>query len=193
MSHKLNFRKFTPVRTFTGKFQNYRSYKPHLINDFNGRCGYTDCPDTWFGGSRCFHIDHFKPKSKFKHLENDYNNLVYSCSYVNILKTDDIDHMIDPCSAEFEDAFYRDKHGYICANTLNQNALIMHRKLKLGLERYRIVWTLEMLKETLQKLQLVVIKSSASIPDQELRETMKLLAELGDEFFRYFEYLGHKL
>lgn len=193
MSHKFNFRKFIPVRTFTGKYNNYRSYKPHLIQDFKGRCGYTDCPDSWFGGARCFHIDHFKPKSKFKNLENDYSNLVYSCSYVNILKTDDIDHMIDPCTKEFDEAFYRDKHGYICANVSNPNALIMHKKLKLGLERYRIVWTLEMLKETLHKVQSVVIKSNSSIPDHELRETLKLLAELGDEFLRYFEYLGHKL
>ncbi len=191
MIHK--FRNFTPVRTFKGTYTNYRLYKPHLKEDFKGRCGYTNCPDNWFGGSRCFHIDHFKPKSKFKDLETDYNNLVYSCSYVNILKTDDIDHMIDPCSEDFDKAFYRNKYGYICPNPKNPSAIIMHRKLKLGLERYRIVWTLEMLKETLQKLQKVVINSASAIPEHEVRETLRLLAELGDEFLQYFEYLGHKL
>lgn len=193
MSHKIKFRNFQPVRTFTGTYTNYRSYKKYLRSDFKGRCGYTDCPDTWFGGPKCFHIDHFKPKSKFKHLENDYNNLVYSCSYVNILKTDDINHMIDPCSSDFDDAFYRDKHGYICSDPQNTDALKMHRKLKLGLERYRIVWTLEMLKETLLNLNTVIRSSNMNMSDQETRETLRLLSDLTDEFFKYFEYLGHKL
>lgn len=187
------FRKMTPVRTFTKKYTKYQTYKPYLRNDFNGRCGYTDCPDQWFGGPKCFHIDHFKPKSKFPALVNQYDNLVYSCSYVNILKTDDIDGMIDPCSSEFNEAFYRDKHGYICANSANTNALFMHRKLKLGLERYRIVWTLETLKETLQNLSSMVSNSSTTFSDEEARETMILFAELNQEFFRYFKYLGHEL
>jgi len=194
MQNNIKFRKLTPVRSYTGKkYTNYRSYKEYLRKDFNARCGYTDCPDTWFGGQKCFHIDHFKPKSKFQHLENDYSNLVYSCSYVNILKTDDIDNMIDPCSEEFDQAFYRDKHGYICPNPLNSNALVMHKKLKLGLERYRIVWILELLKDSLQNLSEVVINAESSISDQEARENMKLLAELNREFFKYFDYLGHKL
>lgn len=187
------FRKITPVRTFTKTYQNYRTYKPHLRNDFNGRCGYTDCPDQWFGGSKCFHIDHFQPKSKFPALINHYENLVYSCSYVNILKTDDIVGMIDPCSTEFNDAFFRDKHGYICADPRNPNALIMHRKLKLGLERYRIVWILESLKDTLQDLSSVVSSSPAAFSDDESRQTMLLFAELNKEFFKYFKYLGHEL
>ena len=187
------FRKTTPVRTFKKTYTNYRTYKPYLRSDFNGRCGYTDCPDQWFGGSKCFHIDHFKPKSKFPDLENHYSNLVYSCSYVNILKTDDIDGMLDPCSAEFNDAFYRDKHGYICANPKSANAVFMHRKLKLGLERYRIVWTLDMLKETLQTLSSVVTSSHTQFSDEEARETMLLFAALNNEFFQYFKYLGHEL
>lgn len=187
------FRENLPKRTYTGKYKNYRSYKPYLREDFKGRCGYTDCPDTWFGGPKCFHIDHFLPKSKFTHLENEYTNLVYSCSYINILKTDDFANMIDPCATDFDNAFFRDKHGYICADPSNPDALIMHKKLKLGLERYRIVWTLENLKNTLQKLSSVIRSCNTTMSTQEKTETLDLFVELTDEFFKYFEYLGHKL
>ena len=78
-----NFRNQTPVRTFTKTYKRYRSYKIYLAKDFNYRCGYTDCPDFWFGGKNTFHIDHFKPFSKNPTLETDYSNLVYACRACN--------------------------------------------------------------------------------------------------------------
>ena len=75
------FRKENPERTYKGpELKPYGKYKSKLVEDFNGRCGYTDCNHLWFGGRRNFHIDHFKPKSKYPHLETKYSNLVYSCS-----------------------------------------------------------------------------------------------------------------
>ena len=47
-----NFRNEHPKRTFEKTYAKYGSYKPHLAKDFFNRCGYTDCPDFWFGGTR---------------------------------------------------------------------------------------------------------------------------------------------
>ena len=55
------FRHIAPQRTCTKKKANYNAYKDFLAEDLNHRCGYTDCADYWFGGKRCFQIDHFKP------------------------------------------------------------------------------------------------------------------------------------
>lgn len=83
------FRIMAPKRTCTKNRANYNAYKTFLAEDFNHRCGYTDCSDYWFGGKRTFQIDHFKPESKYPELKNEYSNLVYCCSYVNRAKWDD--------------------------------------------------------------------------------------------------------
>ena len=67
MSHH-PFRNMTPQRTCTKKRTDYHAYKAFLAEDFNHRCGYTDCSDHWFGGKRNFQIDHLKPKSIYPEL-----------------------------------------------------------------------------------------------------------------------------
>jgi hypothetical protein len=74
------FRDFAPARTYTVKHSYYPDYKVPLSKDFNHRCGYTDCSDSWFGGKDNFHIDHFIPWKKhldIPGLKTDYSNLVY--------------------------------------------------------------------------------------------------------------------
>lgn len=47
------FRIKSPVRrTNVPKRSTYGAYKDELAEDFNHRCGYTDCTDFWFGGKR---------------------------------------------------------------------------------------------------------------------------------------------
>lgn len=48
------FRNISPKRTFTKHYAQYNRYKPYLADDFNHKCGYTDCSDHWFGGQRNF-------------------------------------------------------------------------------------------------------------------------------------------
>jgi uncharacterized protein (TIGR02646 family) len=76
-----------PTRTCAESYSNYRSFKKHLENDFNNRCGYCDDPDSYYGQEISYHIDHFKPKSEFPELEVEYKNLVYSCPYCNRAKS----------------------------------------------------------------------------------------------------------
>ena len=147
------FRDSAPERTCTKTYKRYRSFKPYLREDFNSRCGYTDCPDFWFGGKNNFHIDHFKPFSKNPKLATEYSNLVYCCSYVNILKSDDEGDYIDPCDVDFNDHFKRAKDGSILPKNKSVEATYMHSKLSLGLSRYKFIWKLEEMHKKKIKLQ----------------------------------------
>lgn len=177
------FRKISPIRTYSGKeLADYRHYKDYLAIDFNERCGYTDCPHFWFGGKRNFQIDHFKPQSKHPELETKYLNLVYSCSYVNRAKSDDVGDYIDPCDADYNQHFYRDNLGNIFPKENSQPAKYMYKKLKLFLKRYGIIWMLDQLEQRMFKLQELI---EATDND----EAKALFVEIGMKYSNYKRYL----
>lgn len=182
----INFRKISPIRTCTKSYANYRSYKPFLAKDFNNRCGYTDCSDIWFGGKNSFHIDHFKPWKKNLALKTTYSNLVYCCSYVNILKSDDESDYLDPCDVDFNAHFERDVNGNILPKTSSALAIYMHKKLKLYLKRYQIIWKLDELVSRMGKLK-TAINNPINKPIQQ--KLLILQGELGNELTTYIDYL----
>jgi len=181
-----NFRYNSPKRTFTKVYKNYRSYKPYISKDFNNRCGYTDCSDFWFGGTSTFHIDHFKPFSKNPGLETEYSNLVYCCSYVNILKSDDEGDYIDPCDVDFNSHFERTSDGAIVPRVDSKEAIYMYKKLKLHMARYKIIWMLDEIISRIEKLQDLI----SMTVDPVLRDELRLLhSDLAIEQSKYIKYL----
>lgn len=181
----IDFRNDTPKRTCVKTYANYRSFKPYLRTDFKMKCGYTDCSDFWFGGSKTFHIDHFKPKSKFPKLETSYSNLVYCCSYVNILKSDDENEYLDPCNVNYNEHFERDNDGNIFAKKESATAVYMHKTLKMFLKRYQIIW---MLDKLIEKIDLLgdVIEKNPNISDDIRNEYVNLNLE----FHKYRKFLS---
>lgn len=180
------FRYNSPARTCIKTYASYRSFKKYLAADFNNRCGYTDCPDFWFGGKNNFHIDHFKPFSKNPKLETDYSNLVYCCSYVNILKSDDEGDYIDPCNVDFNLHFERDNDGEIIPKKTSKEANYMYSKLQLGLSRYKFIWKLDEIFKRLLKLQEEIKnpKNAGIVNDLRI-----IHSELAEEFTTYLQYL----
>lgn len=173
------FRYVFPTRTYTKKYADYHKYKQHLADDFNHKCGYTDCSEMWFGGKSTFQIDHIKPKIKYPDLENEYSNLVYCCSHVNRAKwDDDSPNYLDPCSEDFNNHFERNDRGYIVPKTPQGKYMFEH--MQLGLFRYAIIWNLDRLTDRIKKLEKLK-------PDREIKE---LLGELCVEYFRYTQYLA---
>lgn len=67
----------------------YKDWKSLLRVEGNHQCVYCAVEEAIFGGYRNFHVEHFKPKSKFKELANDYSNLFYVCSICNAFKGND--------------------------------------------------------------------------------------------------------
>jgi hypothetical protein len=158
---ELAFRISSPVRTYAGdELTDYRKYKPFLKKDFQDKCGYTNCSDSWFGGTRNFQIDHFKPVSIHPELETKYANLVYSCSYVNRAKSNDVGDYIDPCDTNYNDHFFRDEEGNIYPKKESNSAVYMHKKLKLYLRRYSVIWMLEQLEAKMEQLRELIEKTN---------------------------------
>jgi uncharacterized protein (TIGR02646 family) len=186
-----DFRKNAPKRKYNGpKLSPYRKYKDILREDFLKRCGYTDCSDFWFGGKSNFHIDHFKPKSIHPDLELEYSNLVYSCSFVNRAKSDDDNKYLDPCDDDYNSHFFRDGHGNIIPKNDSDIAIYMHKKLKLYLKRYGIIWMLEALRDKIKEYtQLIEGLDKKDIT----KEHLELHYELNKEFHKYLEYLKIEL
>lgn len=186
-SKTILFRKNHPIRTCTKKYKNYRSYKDDLRNDFHERCGYTDCPDYYFGGKNTFHIDHFKPKSTHKHLENEYSNLIYSCSYVNLKKSDSMTQIFDPCEVDMNLHFYRDEYGNIVPLSSSPTAVTMARDLGLNMSRYGIIWMLESLENL--KLSLSALCEGDDNFASANIDALILLAKLNKAHADYTKYL----
>jgi len=200
------FRDSQPVRTYTGPKKNdYTKYHNLLAEDFNHRCGYTDCLDTWWGDG--FNIDHFAPKKpkildaeklkKFDDLKNDYKNLVYSCPQVNRAKgadwaSDDPSKAIvdgkgylDPC-VDFNEFFERSNSGGIMPKA-NPTAEYMWKKLKLYLIRYELYWRLEQLAQ--RKHRLHDFRRMLQLPEAIRLEVLTAIADLDEEFDKYWNYL----
>lgn len=187
-----NFRDHQPTRTYTGSFSTYTKYKPFLAADFSNRCGYTNCSDSWFGGRNNFHIDHFIPWKNYParpELKNDYSNLIYSCSYVNILKSNDEGNYIDPCIIDFNLHFTRDNVGRISPVPTSPQGVYMFKKLKLYMKRYQVIWLLDNLRDKVTNLS-IVIKTLP--PGQQRQDLLEMHFELSDMFMKYLKYLQHQ-
>ena len=53
------------------------------------RCVYCAIHENALGGVQAFHVEHYRPKSKFPALENALSNLFYSCPICNRFKSND--------------------------------------------------------------------------------------------------------
>jgi len=66
----------------------YRSFRTFIREDFTRQCAYCLLSELWAGGKENFELDHFRPKSRFPHLMNDFYNIYYSCHPCNQMKRD---------------------------------------------------------------------------------------------------------
>lgn len=64
--------------------KDYRAYKPVLRREFREKCVYCRAPDQ--GRLDAYGVDHYRPKSLFPDLAQQYENLFYSCNGCNARK-----------------------------------------------------------------------------------------------------------
>lgn len=178
-----------PIRTCAKTYKDYKSFKPHLRDDFNKRCGYCDDNDFYAGGKRSYHIDHFKPHSieRFKHLKETYSNLVYSCPYCNNAKSNNWESksgFIDPCEDEYDNHIERTIKGNIQYKT-DQGKYIFEN-LKLGLRRHELLWCIEKLQE--QKKDIGTrLDNCKNINELEVAQQFIAIQEKIDEYTTIFQ------
>lgn len=146
-----------PVRSHTGeKWITNSSNKQYLAPDFDNRCAYCDDLDSYSGGYNAYHVEHFAPKEKFMELQHTYDNLLYSCPYCNISKSNKWvgstaqecfvaeKGFVDPCTDEYYKHLARDDSGSIISLTpLGQ---YMYFELKLYLKRHSIIYNIDQLR-----------------------------------------------
>lgn len=135
----------------------YGDWKIQLAEEASHQCVYCAIPDAAMGGIRNFHVEHYRPKSRFPALENIYTNLFYACPVCNTFKSNDW-----PAEPDFETRCYPDPsvndyrqlfiidlqsgeiHGNVVASRymvekihLNRGQLILERRLQTILSKAR--------------------------------------------------------
>jgi hypothetical protein len=105
-------------------YQDYRSYKPWLRDEFHFRCVYCLCRERWFpDGDANFSIDHVRPSRTAPVQRNLYDNLVYACCQCNASKQD-ATGVLAPCEEPFGRHVEVLDDGTIKGHTLYGAALI---------------------------------------------------------------------
>jgi hypothetical protein len=128
----------------------WHHWKQLIADHCEGRCVYCAIAEARFGGIRNFHIEHYRPKVRFPHLENDIRNLYLACAVCNVLKCDDWpaepdpDHSLpaypDPAVVDYNSLFQVAETHEISSSTvagryviermaLNRAQLILERRL----------------------------------------------------------------
>lgn len=139
--------KRTPGPPGTGT--TYRDWKPNLADEGEYQCVYCALHEKALGGFWNFHVEHYRPKSKFPGLTNDYGNLFYACAICNTFKSNDwpaepddaleVACYPDPSVVDYNAIFTVDDRGLICGGNvaarymvekiyLNRPQLILERR-----------------------------------------------------------------
>lgn len=194
----LNIHQIKPKRTYTGEqWRTNNSNKKRLAKDFNNRCGYCDDADFYSGGYNVYHVEHFAPKEKFGNLQYTYENLLYSCPYCNISKSNkwvgatsdenilEAEGFVDPCDEEYDNHLKRTANGKIIFIT--PVGSYMYRELKLYLKRHEIIHNLEKIRLRKKKIkEKIEIKKSAGIDCSNLEYIYR---ELCVHFSEYYDLM----
>jgi hypothetical protein len=94
-------------------YEDYRSYKPWLRDEFHFRCVYCLCRERWFpDGDDSFSVDHVRPRQTAPEHIDTYDNLVYACCQCNAAKQDAIE-VPDPCTVPFGNHLHVREDGTI--------------------------------------------------------------------------------
>ena len=192
----IEFRFSIPKRTYAKKeLKSYRSYKKYLLSDFSNRCGYCDGSDTWQGGFKSYHIDHFAPKDKFPLLENTYTNLIYACPSCNSSKSNkwpsndstinivNDKGYLNPIDDDLNLHFHRNEEGEIFG--LTPIGIDMAGSLKLALERHSIIWKLTKLERLINEFKKEIITSDL----KEKENLVNIHYRLLKIFYEYYNRL----
>ena len=83
----------------------YKDWKDILRVEGRYQCVYCTISEGRFGGLRNFHVEHYRPKSKYAAHENSIANLFYACAICNSFKGSDWPG--DPAK-DFSNAAYPD-------------------------------------------------------------------------------------
>ncbi|MFC3811349.1 HNH endonuclease [Lacihabitans lacunae] len=178
-------------------YATYSQYRDILSIDFKKRCAY--CNDNHNYRIRSFAIDHFVPCTPKNFTptipKNQYDNLIYSCSYCNRAKwdkwpTDDENKENDgsvgflkPTNDNYKNLFFRNSNGRIIPFAGNALAIHIKDELMLWHPIHSLMWRIEKLMVLEEKVDLKL----KEINNQELSNIHnKITKEITDIFRQIF-------
>jgi hypothetical protein len=134
----------------------FKSWKQQVSNDCFNQCVYCSIHENPWGGIDHYHIDHFRPQSKFPHLKHIITNLYHSCPVCNRFKSDDWpsepDDLEKPCYPDpsvhnYCDLFHLNTENYNLSGLYVSTKYVVNR---LFLNRPQLVYER---RESLLKLK----------------------------------------
>ena len=135
----------------TGK---YSDWKAVIAANCRHQCVYCTISEGEYGGIDNFHVEHFRPKSLFKKLENDIDNLFVACAVCNRFKSDEwpgephkkgaTATFLNPAEADYHDHIGLGGAGYFLrgktvAGTYMVEQMYLNRSQLLVSRRYRTI------------------------------------------------------
>ncbi len=151
----------------------YTEWKQQIADECYNQCVYCSIHENPWGGIDHYHIDHFRPQSKFEKFTHIITNLYYACPICNKFKSDDWQNepddlevicYPDPSDHNYSDLFEIDVNDFTLKGKYISSKYLINR---LYLNRPQLVYER---RESFLKL-----KAEALI-----NETMKL-SELSDD------------
>lgn len=155
----------------------YQDWKQQISDDCHNRCVYCSIEENPWGGIDHFHIEHFKPQSKFTALKNTITNLYHACPICNRFKSDDwptdsnLDEISypDPGQHDYSDLFEFKMSSFELVGKYKASKYIVNR---LYLNRPQLIYERreQVLKLKAEILIEEVRKSVSKISDNDLKD-----------------------
>ena len=102
-------------------YLSYESYRPWLEDEFSFRCVYCLKRMVW-APTAIWAIDHLIPRDDAPSLECEYDNLVFSCLFCNLLKGPN--RVPDPCQVAYGSCLRIEPDGRITPNDRHGERLV---------------------------------------------------------------------
>lgn len=181
----------------------YSDWKPMLADESAHLCVYCAISDAHYGGIRNFHVEHYRPKSRFKDLEHTYTNLFYACGICNTFKGNDWPD--EPTKGGFDYVHYPDpsRTNYLSLFTVNiatahlegNNVAAKYIVEKLNLNRAQILRNRKMLllSESLGDVRDKLHTASKGMENaSDLRKIIDLMTEISQLFQEFWQSIPYE-
>ena len=119
---------FTRSRPQPSVLGGYAAFRPYVRADFRESCAYCLIEELYCGGKENYELDHFRPRSLFPELQDDFYNLYYSCHPCNHIKRNKWPSLelqrrgislVDLCRSDFAEHFQEASEGIWEGNTIS--------------------------------------------------------------------------
>jgi len=167
----------------------YSDWKSQIATDCHRRCVYCAIEDWQYGGLDNFHIDHYRPKSKFARLEETITNLYLSCAICNRFKSNDWpaepddEHRVpaypDPGNHDYVELFEVDLGSGVVAGNFPASRYVVERLFlnRAQLVRLRRIWVLQQRLSTIEIILASRLEELTSAAETS-KEAQQLVADI---------------